>query len=385
MLGSRVTTIAYPMLVLYLTRSAVYAGFAVFAATVPSLLLYMPVGVLVDRWDPRRTMLFNEFFRGLAIGAIVVIVFFHEKYVALIICLAVIEEILEIFATLAERRCISMLVDPGVASAASTRVEARAHFVVLIGRPLGALLFAIDHFIPFFADLLSFIVSCLTLIRIRGKLQPQPPQGSHGQLRVEIGEGLGWLKEDRFFRTAIILNSGMTLISQALILVFITETESQHLPSLAIGVALACSGLGGVLGAVYGDKVDKVMGSYIRCIRGRSRIKLQLCAWSAGLLVLAVSASIAPWRLPCMSIVMAIFGFSGAMGNIEIETYITQHVPPAMTARLASILRQTSFLMFAAGPATGGILASFFGTDAAMWCLFVMVMIVTAIVARNAG
>jgi MFS family permease len=383
MLGSRVTTIAYPMLVLYLTHSAIYAGFSVFAVTAPSVLFYMPAGALVDRWDPRRTMLWNESFRGLAIGIIVVIVVLHKKYIILIIGLAVIEEILEIFATLAERRYMSMLVNPDLAASASARVEARAHFVVLIGRPLGALLFEIDPFVPFCADFISFIISCLTLIGIRGKVSTEVSQEPRAQLRVEIKDGWRWLKHDHFFRTAIILNSGMTLISQALILVFIAETESQHLSSLAIGIVLACSGFGGVLGAISGEKIDRVIRSRLRFVKGRSRIKLQLCVWSAGMLVLAVTESIASWRLPCMSIVMVIFGFSGAMGNIEIETYITRTVPSAMIARLTSILRLTSFVMFAAGPAIGGTLAGFFGTDVAMWCLFAMVMTLTVIVARN--
>jgi MFS family permease len=388
MLGSRVTTIAYPMLVLYLTKSAIYAGFSIFAVTAPSILFYMPAGALVDRWNPRRTMLFNELFRGLAVGAIVVIIAFHKKYVILIICLAVIEEILEIFATLAERRYISMLVAPklapAAASSAAARVEARSHFVVLIGRPLGAFLFEIDPVVPFCADFVSFIISCLTLIGIREPVPEQAPHEPRARLWMEIKEGLIWLRNNHFFRTAILLNSSMTLISQALILVFIAETESQHLSSLAISIVLACSGFGGVLGAILGEKVSLAIGSCLRFAKGRSRIKLQLCVWSAGMLVLAVTESIATWRLPCMSIVMAIFGFSGAMGNMEVETYITKNVLPAMTARLTSILRLTSFLMFAAGPAIGGILAGCFGTGVAMWCLFAMVMILTAFVVRSA-
>lgn len=383
MLGSRVTTIAYPMLVLYLTQSAVYAGFAVFAATAPSLLFYMPAGALVDRWDPRRTMLCNEFLRGVVLAAIVAIVLFHKKYVGLIICLAVVEEIFEIFATLAERRCISILVDPDLASTASARVEARSHVVVLIGRPLGALLFEIDHFIPFLADFVSFIFSCATLMGIRGKMPTRTSQEPHALLRVEIKEGWRYMKRDDFLRVSIILNSGMTLISQALILVFIAETGSQHLSPLAIGVVLACSGFGGVFGAIFGEKIDRIVDSRLRAIQGRSRIKLQLCVWSAGLLVLAVTQSIAPWRVPCMSIAMAVFGFSGAMGNIEIETYMTKNVPPEMIARLASILRLTSFLMFAAGPAIGGTLAGFFGTGVTMWCLFAMVTTLTVFIARH--
>ena len=49
MLGTRMTTIAFPMLVLYLTGSPVTAGWAAFVATAPSILAYMPAGALVDR------------------------------------------------------------------------------------------------------------------------------------------------------------------------------------------------------------------------------------------------------------------------------------------------------------------------------------------------
>lgn len=337
----------------------------------------------MDRWDPRRTMLCNEFLRGVAMAAIVAIVLFHKKYVGLIIGLAVVEEIFEIFATLAERRCISILVDRDLASTASARVEARSHVVILIGRPLGALLFEMNPFVPFLADFFTFIFSCLTLIGIRGKVPTSTSQEPRALLRVEITEGWKYMKSDDFLRTSIILNSGMTLISQALILVFIAETASQHLSSLAIGVVLACSGFGGVLGATFGETINQIIGSHLQIVHRRSRIKFQLCVWSAGLLLLAVTESIAPWRVPCMSIAMALFGFSGAMGNIEIETYMTKNVPSEMIARLASILRLTSVLMFAAGPAIGGILAGFFGTGVTMWCLFAMVMLLTVVVARH--
>jgi hypothetical protein len=59
MFGSRITTIACPLLALYLTNSPVDAGIA-FAATVPSVFVYLPAGALVEHWDPRRTLLACE-------------------------------------------------------------------------------------------------------------------------------------------------------------------------------------------------------------------------------------------------------------------------------------------------------------------------------------
>ena len=38
----------------------------------PSLLVHVPAGALVDRWDPRRAMLVSEVGRGVAIAAVAV-------------------------------------------------------------------------------------------------------------------------------------------------------------------------------------------------------------------------------------------------------------------------------------------------------------------------
>ena len=385
MLGSRVSTIAFPMLVLYLTKSPLYAGLAVFAATAPSVLFYMPAGVLVDHWDPRRTMLCSECMRGLLISGVVLTLLLNGS-VPVIVALAVLEEIAEVFAVLAERRYIRMLVDSGgqsdLARSAPVRVEARSHFIVLMGRPLGALLFETGYALPFLADMVSFVFSCLTLIRIRESPPVCRRKESPLQLRTEIACGVRYLVRNKYVRDSVILNSWMTLISQALILIFIAESRSQQLSALTIGMVFAASGLGGLLGAKLGNMIYEFIRPRFHILQGYSRIEVQLCAWSAGLLVLAVF--MASYPVLYMAAVMAVFGFAGAIGNIELETYINLHVPKEMTARLASIDRLTSLLTCAAGPAIGGLLVNCFGGRAAVWWLFVMAMVPTVVVVTRA-
>jgi MFS family permease len=50
-IGTRVTGVAYPLLVLAETRSPAKAGVVGFAQTLPYILFYLPAGALVDRWD----------------------------------------------------------------------------------------------------------------------------------------------------------------------------------------------------------------------------------------------------------------------------------------------------------------------------------------------
>ena len=92
MLGSHVTTIAYPLLVLRLTGSPFTAGCVAFAATAPSVLAYIPAGAIVDRSNPRRLMLLSEFGRGLAIATVALTLAFGKPILQLLIVVAVVPE-----------------------------------------------------------------------------------------------------------------------------------------------------------------------------------------------------------------------------------------------------------------------------------------------------
>ena len=56
-LGSYATGIIYPLLVLALTQSPTQVGIVSALRIGPYLLLSLPVGALIDRWNRRRVML----------------------------------------------------------------------------------------------------------------------------------------------------------------------------------------------------------------------------------------------------------------------------------------------------------------------------------------
>jgi hypothetical protein len=80
-------------------------------------------------------MLLSEFGRGIAIAAVVFALLLDRPNLTLLIGAAVIEEILEVFSSLAERRYVGSLVQRDQVSSALVRMEARTHVVVLAGRP----------------------------------------------------------------------------------------------------------------------------------------------------------------------------------------------------------------------------------------------------------
>jgi MFS family permease len=365
MLGSHVTSIAYPLLVLRLTSSPFEAGWVAFAAIGPSLLVHVPAGALVDRWDPRRAMLVSEAGRGVAIAAVVVTLAIGMPNVPLLTAAAVIEGVLEVFSTLAERRCVGSLVRGDQVPSALVRLEARTHVMVLAGRPLGALLFGIAPIMPFGADVASFIYSGTALFMLKSRWPAAAKSRLHkerapvNRLSDDIRNGLSRVRHDRFACVLIVAFSMGTLIFQALIMVILADAHVQKLSPLAIGMVLAASGVGGAFGSAAASP-----------LLGRIRypwIRLQTMIWFAGF---ALLASLVGQRFILMAAVMAVLGFTGAMGNIELDIHLMRNFDEDMLARVTSVSRLAVLIACAVGPALGGTLVQEFGIKGAMACLF---------------
>src|SRR5947209_3562825 len=69
-IGSQVSGLAFPLLVLALTGSAAQAGFVGAVRMLPYLFLSLPVGALIDRWNRKRVMILCDIGRTLAIASI---------------------------------------------------------------------------------------------------------------------------------------------------------------------------------------------------------------------------------------------------------------------------------------------------------------------------
>lgn len=365
MLGSRVSTLAFPLLILALTGSPMVAGWACFAATAPSILFYLPAGALVDRWDPRTAMLISEIGRGAAITTIVVALAVGRPSVTLLTVAAATEEILQVFSTLAERRFVRSLVHRDQVSSALARTEGRTHMVILIGRPLGGFFFGIWQVLPFAADAASFIVSVSTLFLIKGH-RPQPVMGRH--LFREIKEGFTWLIKNPFAGVSLPLTAGATFIGQALIMVFLAEAHARHLPSVSTGIILAASGAGGALASVAGFRFSPW--------KRHSPLKIQMLIWTLVLALLAISGG---HSFIGLAVTMAILGFTGALGNIAVDAFVLRRAAKTMLGRVMSVNRLASFAALALGPLFGGVLVEHQETRVAIFILFLVTAVLLTI------
>lgn len=86
--GQRLTSIAGIVLVYQLTGSALSVGLMLIVTALPSMLVGLIAGVVVDRYDRRRIMIAADLARALLVGLIPLLVPFSIVWLYVLVLLA---------------------------------------------------------------------------------------------------------------------------------------------------------------------------------------------------------------------------------------------------------------------------------------------------------
>jgi MFS family permease len=101
-LGSMASHVIFPLLILAITDSPTAAGIAGALRFVPYLVLSLPVGALIDRWDRKRVMVVSDLGRALAVGSIPAAMALDALTLAHIYIVCFVEGSLFVFFNIAE-------------------------------------------------------------------------------------------------------------------------------------------------------------------------------------------------------------------------------------------------------------------------------------------
>jgi predicted MFS family arabinose efflux permease len=357
-LGSQISATAYPLLVLALTGSAAAAGVVGFFAWIPYALFAVPTGWIIDRFDRRRLMIVAETGRGVAIASLVLAFALDALTLPQIMAVAFVEGSLFVLFDLAEIPAVRNVVAPGQVPAALALNEARGRGALLAARPIGGALFDLSRAAPFIADLVSYAVSTITLLFVRGPLQAERSTPA-ARLLTEVLAGARWLWRQPFLRMIPALSFAINFLFQGLVLFIIVASRDAGASGTAIGIVLGLGGAGGILGAAAAPKV-------------RERVPLNAiiigAIWFWAVLLLALAVAPRPYGI---GVVFAVMAFAGSIWNVASGTYAVAVTPDALLGRMQAAARLVALggipfgslacglLLDAAGPsATALLLAS---------------------------
>jgi predicted MFS family arabinose efflux permease len=255
-IGTEVSTVAFPLLVLFLTGSPAQAGLMGATRALPYLFFSLPAGALVDRWDRKRVMMFCDAGRAIAMGSIPVALVFNHLSLAQLYIVSAVEGSLFVFFNIAEVACLPRVVAKEQLPAATAQNAATDGTAVLLGPALGGALFGLHSLLPFVADAVSYAVSVVTLFFIPVRFQGERKIDAQRSLRTEIAEGLVWLWRQPLIRFIAVL-TGVTNIPGLALIVIVVAKEQMHASSLVVGLIFTIGGIGGIIGAAIAPWVQK--------------------------------------------------------------------------------------------------------------------------------
>ncbi|MER6401794.1 MFS transporter [Kitasatospora sp. NPDC001603] len=363
--GSTVSMVAYPMLVLWQTGSATACGYVAFAAALPNLLVQLPAGALVDRWDRRKVMLVCDAVRMLAFAAVALAAYHHWVWVPFIMAAAFVESALGIFYSTAEQVTVRNVVPVEQLPAALAQNQARGAAIGLLGQPLSGLLFTVLRWLPFavtaVADLVALI--CLTFIRRDLRAAPTgPPQ----RLHHEIKDGVVWLWRQKFLRIMTAVFAGSNLLFQMLSLTVMVVIKEHGGSPAVLGLVSGVAGVGGLLGALAAGWWAKRVGLYATAVLGH-------------LVWLVLMPLVALLHRPvAIGLVAAGIMFVAGLFNVCGGVYMARNTPNELQGRVTA----TSAFLTSGANALGSLAAGYLLARAGTtWTAIVMAAVLLLLTA----
>lgn len=343
-IGSGVSDLAFPLLILALTHSPAQAGIAGGLRTLAYVCFSLPAGALADRWDRKRMMLLCDTGRALVLATIPVAAALGGlTFLQLCVC-AFVEGTLFVFFNLAEVAALPQVVAPEAVPAAMSQNAATQAIADLVSSPLSGLLFTIGRALPFLADALSYSASVLSLTLIRAKFQRPRAASARRRLRQEIKEGLSFLLRHPVIGPMSILNGVNNFVSGGALLIIIVLLQQEHTSARGIGLILGVSGVGGIVGALLGDRVQR---------RFRYGPTLAVLMWSYTL----IFALMAPLHAPvAVALLLIGWSFLNPLYNVVIISYRLAATPDELQGRVNSVARALSSALTPIGLALSGVL-----------------------------
>jgi MFS family permease len=354
--GMRISQLAYPLLVLALTGSPLQAGLVGFAQALPFLLVYLPAGALVDRLDRKRVMLVADLVRAVVLGSLVAALVWDGVTLTHLLAVVFVDTACFVFFQLAESAALPHIVPRVQLPTALAQNQARELGAEVAGQPLGGALFAVSQVLPFVVDVVSYLLSFVSLLFIRPRLQGDRAPRTQGLL-ADIAEGLRWLWHQHFLRAIAMLVGATNVVLNALPLVLIVRAQGMGASPGMIGLLLGFAGVAAIVGALVAPWL-------YRRIPGRIVIVGSLWLWAAGTAVLV-------W-MPTPLSLGAAAGASSVIGplfNVVVTNYRYALAPDRLQARTQSAMRLVGWGSIPLAPLVAGVLLETTGSTGALLAL----------------
>jgi MFS family permease len=372
LIGTWMQQVAMSWLVYRLTGSALLLGVVGFAGQVPSFLLAPVAGVLADRWNKHRVLLWTQSLSMLQAAILTALVFAGLVQVWHIIALSLVLGTVNAFDIPARQSFLIEMIekreDLGNAIALNSSM---VNGTRLIGPSLaGITIAAFGEGVCFLLNAASFlaVIAALAAMRVKAKAV----QAAKASVLHELREGLTYAYKFPPIRSILLLLALVSLMGVPYtVLLPVFARDILHGGAHTFGFLMASAGLGAFVSAILLATRKSVVGL--------GRI-IPLAAGLFGIAVAAFSLSRSLW----LSLLLLFIAGLGMMAQIASSNTILQTVvDDDKRGRVMSLFTMSFMGMAPFGSLLAGALAGRIGVTATMFLGGSLCLVGSLVFARN--
>lgn len=373
-IGDGIGLVAYPWLASAVTRNPLLISLVTVVQRLPWLVFSLPAGVVADRYDRARVMVYSNMARATVAAMIAAVVLGRQgdllspdelqapltdgaDEMDLLLYLLVLAATAllgtgEVLYDNANQSFLPNIVDESQLEKANGRLWSLEIIAnSFIGPPLGAFLLVGVFALPFFVDAGTFALSALLIATIRPRRTGPTPSSTPEPIEPEVGtswvaeikEGFGWLWRHEFLRSLAIilglLNMLFTMGMASLVLFAQEElsTDPSQFAIMTIGTAV-----GGVVGGWTSSWVSQRIGT------GPS-LWLTLGGGGVASIIIGLVSS---WIL--VAVLFAVSMWLAVLWNVITVSLRQAIIPDNLLGRVNSVYRFFAWGMMPLGAVAGG-------------------------------
>lgn len=318
-IGTWVQKVAQPWLILQLSGSPFLLGLDGFLQDIPLLLFLLVGGVVVDKFDKRKVLMFSQVVQLSAAVAISVLIVLEEVRVSILLALSFVVGCMQAFSTPAYLSFIPEIVGRAHLANAVALNSMQFNLSRLIGPVIGGVLLAsLGAAWCFGLNALSFIAMFVVLL-FAPSSPPSDARVSQRSLMAQIREGFQAVFSRKALVAIITMVFGISFFGAPLLaFIAVLSKDALKVGAQGFSFALAAFGLGAVLGAILVSSLEP------HWIRPKTVVAT---ASSLALLILLVALS-SSYALSLFLLFLSGFAFvsSNVIGNTILQTTVADAV-----------------------------------------------------------
>lgn len=241
-LGDGLTLVGFPLLAVALTDDARLVALVAAARFVPFLVVGLPAGVIIDRFDRRNLAMLAQLGRAAALLVVSIAVVTDRASISLLVVIGLLVGVGEVLTDGGLPAVVRDVVDNDHLEDANARLRASETVAnQFIGPPVGALLFQVSESAPFFGAAALYLLTVLLLARLPGRFQPEQDPDKPSFVS-QMGLGLRYVWSHPVLRPLALAVAAFSFVSSAHRAIFVVlVTDRFGLSEVQFGLLLAAS------------------------------------------------------------------------------------------------------------------------------------------------